>query len=136
MPRRSRLLRATTALYLAVVALITLTPQPRPTDNGLLRSIAEVLARWPATAWIDIDAVEFVANIALFVPLGVLGILLFGRQRWWLVLLAGVVLTGGIEAAQFGIPNRVPDVRDLLANTLGTALGVTLAFLPRRARVR
>ena len=55
MPRRSRLLRATTALYLAVVALITLTPQPRPTDNGLLRMVAEVLARWPATAWIDID---------------------------------------------------------------------------------
>lgn len=136
MPRRARLLHVTAGLYLAAVAAITLTPQPAPSDNGLLRTIADLLARLPATAWLTIETLEFVANIALFVPLGVLGVLLLGRRRWWLVLLVGVVLTGVIEAAQFGIPNRVPDVRDLLANTLGTAVGIVLALLPRRARVR
>jgi VanZ family protein len=44
-------------------------------------------------------------------------------------MFACVALTVGIESAQLGIPGRVPDERDLLANTVGGVLGVLVALV-------
>jgi len=38
-------------------------------------------------------------------------------------IIGGVLLTLGIEFAQRFIPGRVSDVRDLVANSLGTVVG-------------
>ena len=83
------------------------------------------------------------ANIALFVPVGVFLLLLFGAGGWWLALIASFAMTGGIEYFQHYIPGRVPDERDLVANGIGAAIGVALglvltlpATLRRRQRRR
>jgi glycopeptide antibiotics resistance protein len=79
--------------------------------------------------------VEFAANILLFVPLGVLvAALLGGRRQWWAVPI-GAMLSGLIEVAQLlFLPSRVPDGRDVLANTLGTVIGAVIVWSLSGAR--
>jgi glycopeptide antibiotics resistance protein len=128
MPRRA--LAIVTAVYLLAVAAITLDPlPPDPHRNGLLEALLLVFARTPLLAWVTYDVVEFTANILLFVPMGLLLTLLFGRERWWLALALGVAATFTIEFVQLFLPARVSDTRDLLANTLGTIVGIAVARL-------
>ena len=121
-----------TVLYLAFIGVVTLGPQPvDSSDRGWVHSVVVWLAQSDLTAWITYDLIEFAANIGLFVPLGALLLHLLGRRRWWLVLAVGFALSCGIELLQLVLPARVTDVRDVLANTLGTAMGIALALLPR-----
>jgi len=80
-------------------------------------------------------AAEFLGNIAMFVPLGLLGALLVPRRRAWMVLLALVALSVGIETVQaLGLPYRTASGHDVVANSLGAALGVGMALLVPRPR--
>ena len=90
--------------------------------------LAGLLARYPETEWFTFLRLEFIANVAMFVPFGVFFILLFGPRRWWLAILVGVLMTLAIEGIQQFIPSRVPDIRDLAANSLGTTVGALLAL--------
>jgi VanZ family protein len=78
--------------------------------------------------------IDFVLNIALFVPLG-LAIRLAGATRRSAVL-AVVATTLAIELVQLAIPGRVTSTGDLLANSVGGIAGYALAghlraiFLP------
>jgi glycopeptide antibiotics resistance protein len=132
--RHRRALQAITVGYLGVVGWITLGPQPLDERSaGILRSVLGVLAGTDFTRWITYDLVEFTANIAMFVPVGLLFLLLVGRRRWWLALAGGVALTCAIEFTQLFLPGRFSDVRDILANSLGALLGVVVALLLRPA---
>lgn len=134
-------LTALTLGYLWGIAWMTLRAQPYGDDiaTGLDR-----LLRWfaehPSTAWITFDRVEFGANVAMFVPLGILAVLWFGVRGWWTAPVIGLAVSGAIEATQAALlSSRVADVRDLVANTLGATVGMLLmlllAFLlaPRRS---
>jgi glycopeptide antibiotics resistance protein len=88
-----------------------------------------VLARFQLTRWISYDLLEFTANIAMFLPVGLLFLLLAGRRHWWLALAGGVVLSGVIEFTQLFLPARFSDLRDILANSLGALLGVAIGRL-------
>jgi glycopeptide antibiotics resistance protein len=143
--RRHPLLSALTFGYLALVGWITLGPQPLDTqDQRLLSRILSFFGNHDATKWINYNLVEFSANIAMFVPLGLFFLLLLGRKRAWLAMLLGVTLTVGIETAQIFIAGRVSDPRDVLANSTGTLIGVIAALIitapaarrARRARLR
>ena len=124
-------------VYLAAVAWITLTPAPGdPAGNPLLREVLRTLSAVPGLGWVDYDVAEFSANVLLFVPMGALFVLLLGAWRWWLAVAIGVAATLIIEFVQLFLPARVSDPRDLLANTLGTVLGVALVALARRRRSR
>jgi glycopeptide antibiotics resistance protein len=128
--RRRPALAAVTGVYLLAVAWITLNPfPPDPHGNGLLKQLLAAFASTPALAWIDFDVVEFTANVVMFVPMGVLFTLLLGLRRWWLALLIGVASTCFIEGVQLFLPNRYSDVRDLVANTLGTLIGIAIVAL-------
>jgi len=73
---------------------------------------------------------ERVANIVLFMPLGIYGTLLTRRP---LATLAGCcALTFAIEAWQ-GYLGRTADVSDVLHNAVGAAVGVALALIWIRA---
>ena len=135
--RRRAVLPIVTAVYLLAVAGITLDPAPGdPAGNPLLRELLRAVSAVPGLGWVDYDVAEFSANVLLFVPMGVLFVLLLGAWRWWLAVAIGVVATLVIEFVQLLLPERVSDPRDLLANTLGTVLGVALVALVRRRRSR
>ena len=57
------------------------------------------------------------------------GPLLFGTRLWWVSVAAGFAMTVAIETVQRSIPGRVPDERDIVANTLGTLIGVLVGLV-------
>lgn len=116
--------------YLVFVGWLTLTPQPiGPDDQQLILRILDALHRRGYAESIDYDRLEFLANIALFVPVGMFLLLLFGAGQWWLAGIGSFLLTSFIETVQHQIPGRVPDDRDLLANTLGGLIGIVMALV-------
>ena len=126
--RRGALVLA--AGYLVVLALIAFWPTP--VDRGAHRPITTVLAHLHAhgvPAWFNYGLVEFTANIALFVPVGLLGVLLLGRARWWVAVVAGFAASSLIELGQLTfLPSRYATVMDVIANTSGAMLGALLAL--------
>ena len=145
--RRHPVLSVLTVLYLAGVAWVTLGPEPYDArTSGVLWRFLDYFARFEATDWITFDRVEFVANIAMFVPLGIFFVLLFGRRHWWLAIVLCGAISCGIEIWQGALlPTRVADLSDVVANTSGGTVGVllgvvlmsiSLAQRGRRGRVR
>ena len=130
MLHRQPVLSSVTLAYLAFVGWVTLGPQPLDRGNNelLLRALG-LFSRHDATDWITYGRVEFAANIAMFIPIGVFLLLLFGRRLWWLAIALGLLLTGSIEFTQQFLPTRYPDVRDLVANGGGAVLGVLLGLI-------
>ena len=66
-----------------------------------------------------------IANIALFVHLGIFLPILFNRLKWWQVILIGFGATCIIELVQpvFG---RTGDVDDVITNTIGAVIGCAI----------
>lgn len=116
--------------YLAFVAWLTLTPASMaPTADDLVLRVIERLQREPGLSWLTFDRAEFLANVALFVPVGLFLLLLFGTRLWWLAVWAAFAMTTAIETAQRSIPGRVPDERDILANGIGASIGIVLGIM-------
>lgn len=138
--RRHPILSLVTMAYLAGVGWTTLGPQPLDGRSGswLWRAL-NFFGRHDTTSWITYDRVEFSANVAMFFPVGLFFLLLLGRRLWWLAILLGFGLTLGIEATQLFLPTRVSDIRDIVANTSGAALGVLIGLVltaPKARRLR
>jgi glycopeptide antibiotics resistance protein len=141
MLHRHPFLSLVTLAYLGFVGWITLTPgSVAPTSSELVLRVLARLQRFEELSWLTFDRAEYLANVALFVPVGLFLLLLFGTRFWWLALGAAIVMTSAIETAQRSIPGRVPDERDLAANTMGAVVGIavgvvlTLPATLRRAR--
>jgi glycopeptide antibiotics resistance protein len=141
--RHHPVLSVVTFLYLGVVAFITLGPQPldEGTDSLVWR-LLRFVARFESLHWLTYSVLEFLANVAMFVPVGLFVLLLLGRRRWWLATVLGIGLTCGIEFTQMFLPTRVSDPRDILANSVGAFIGVIVALVVtwpaaiRRARAQ
>ena len=143
MLHRHPLLSVATLAYLGFVGWVTLTPgSEAPTSSALAMRVLARLQSYDELSWLTYDRAEYLANIALFVPVGLFLLLLFGTRHWWLAGASAIVLTSLIESVQRAIPGRVPDDRDIAANTMGAVLGIvigvvlTLPATLRRNRVR
>lgn len=122
---RRPVLSAVTAVYLVMVGWVTLGPQPVDAGpHGWVRQAIAALDRLAGFGWVTYSGVEFTANVAMFVPMGILFTLRFGLRRWWAALLVGIGATCLIEGIQLFLPARFSDVRDLIANTLGALIGI------------
>ena len=70
----------------------------------------------------SVDVVDFVLNVILFVPGGVLLVML--GLRWFQAAALGLLGSLGIEAVQYlSGSGRTADVNDVVSNTLGCLLG-------------
>lgn len=126
---------ALTVAYLAFVGWVTLTPQPAvPDPNSFTQQIIRAILASPLFHWLGYSRLEFTANVVMFIPVGVLLALLLPPRRWWVAVLIGLGMTVAIETAQLFIPGRVSDVRDIVANTAGAAIGVAVVRVIRAAR--
>ena len=81
---------------------------------------------------------DFLLNIVFYVPLGAAAFLAFdgGAPSLFFAIATGFMLSFGIEEAQRYIPSRAADYNDLVANSLGTALGAIAAYVWQRAHRR
>ncbi len=130
MLHRHPVLSLLTGGYLAFVGWLTLTPQVDAAGRiSIIYRVLDALHRRGYLVAIDDNQLEFLANIALFVPVGMFLLLLFGTRLWWVALTASFAMTTFIEVAQRSIPGRVPDERDLVANGLGAIIGVLVAVV-------
>ena len=86
-------------------------------DVGLLPAVAE-------------STIEMLANVVLFVPLGVLAMLLAPRLSRRATTWGGFGLSVFIELGQaVARPERTASLTDVLTNTWGAYLGATLALV-------
>jgi len=130
MLHRHPFLSLVTLAYLAFVGWITLTPgDDAPTSSALVLRVLAKLQSHQQLEWLTYDRAEYLANIGLFLPVGLFLLLLFTTRFWWLAGVAAIALTGAIETAQRSIPGRVPDERDLAANTIGAVIGIAVGVV-------
>lgn len=115
-------------VLLAVVAL-----WPTPVD-GAASGLLQRLEEWLPGSY---DVLESTSNVALFVPLGVLVALQLPRRMRWAGVPIGAAVSLGIEMLQAELlPDRVATPSDVVANTIGTVVGVLLVALVGRRRRR
>jgi glycopeptide antibiotics resistance protein len=123
---RRRIVLIALVLYLGFVLVITLSPR-MPGSGFVARFVAWALYELherDLLLWVDFLDVEFFGNILMFVPLGVFSALLISRRQWWLLIFLGTALSALIEGCQYlFLPDRYPEGRDLLSNTLGFLIG-------------
>ncbi|GAA3906830.1 VanZ family protein [Microbacterium invictum] len=119
--------------YGGFLAFVVFWPSPidQPVAGLIDRVIAELHERG-VPGFVDYAFIEFTANIALFIPVG----LLFGLalpMTWWAAMfLLGPVLSGMIELIQMTVLSaRYATVSDLIANSVGATIGVLLVLILR-----
>ncbi|WP_427016766.1 VanZ family protein [Pseudarthrobacter sp. P1] len=111
--------------YLAALALIAFWPSPvdRPA-SGQLNGLLAALQRHGFPVWVDYSFVEGLANVLLFIPMGLLAAWLLPRGKWWQAIVVGLVASNLIEMGQLlFLGGRVASVHDIMVNTLGTIIG-------------
>jgi glycopeptide antibiotics resistance protein len=127
---RHRAVAVLFVITVGVVAALTLTPNfpeagvPEVLPPHYLTQIDEPRVVWSTLTAAPADAEE-IANIALYVPTGVLGWLLWrsiGRAT-----LFGAMLTVVIETCQIGVIGRAGSLTDIRNNTAGAFLGAVFA---------
>jgi glycopeptide antibiotics resistance protein len=112
-------------VYLAVVFYIVFSPSDETTEMaGLVGWVFDRIDEMREAFEPAYVALEFLANVAMFAPFGALVWLAFARPRWWIVMLCGFATTVTIELVQLSLPTRFSTVSDVVANTLGTAIGL------------
>ncbi|MDF2991505.1 MAG: hypothetical protein K0S37_2019 [Microbacterium sp.] len=111
--------------YSAATAAIAFWPTPvdRPAA-GLLRRVLLRLHEAGVPPWFDYSFVEVSANVVMFVPLGFLIAALLPRNAAWVAVVVGLLASMTIEIGQWLLlPQRIPAASDVVANTMGSAIG-------------
>lgn len=123
------------ALLIVYGSLVPLDYQPIPFD--------ETLERFRNIAYLDLgiaSRADWVANILLYVPLGFLMMASVALKTRMLPVLAigatltmalGMALAVAVEFTQHWFPPRTVSLNDLIAETLGTAIGIATWVLGR-----
>jgi VanZ like protein len=112
-----------TALALCLIGFFTLRPIPEQAA-----AVAET-SPWCIVGCGDLGLLDIILNLLLFIPLGV-GLGLVRGTR--VAVAIGFLCSVAIELTQFFlIVGRDASLRDVITNTLGTALGASLVTLWR-----
>ena len=128
--------RAALPGFLAFLALVGFWPSP--VDQPVQRQVAGFLFfihSRGVPGWIGYGFVEASANVALFVPVGIMAALAFPGRPWWQIGALGLLVSGFMELGQLlFLHSRFPSPLDLATNTTGCLLGFLLAALFLRPR--
>jgi VanZ like family len=129
-PATRAVARVLLTLYGISLAMIALWPVPVDSGaGGFLRRVTDLV---PVLTYARI---EFSANILLFVPLGVL-LMLILRGRY-LILPIAFVVTVAIECSQaLLLDKRTPSVLDIIANIAGACIGIVIVAVAESLRGR
>ena len=121
-PIRSRV-TASVVLTVYLLAGAVVVFWPTTVGESTAASLAVWLHRDPQ---VTLTTVEWLANVALFVPIGICLRLIVGR--WWLASAVALAFSTAIELIQWiALPGRVASISDILANTAGAVLGSVFA---------
>lgn len=116
--------------FAAGLALLTLSPTP--VEDNAPTLIQTVLDAAHNIGWTSLNftSLELIANILVFLPVGIFAFIVLPRRVWPLALLVGPALSFLIEALQrLALPHRTSSATDVLANSAGATVGVAVAVL-------
>lgn len=132
MPATRRVAAGLAVVYLGFLLFTVFWPL-QTYSSGSIDATTRTLHSAGAPESVTPSLVEFLGNIALFIPFSLLGAILTTRWSWQLWLVTGACASALIELTQlFYLPDRSATVFDVVANSLGAFLGVLLA---RRLRL-
>ena len=123
LPNRRTWFAILTAAAVIVILFLCLSPFRFSIRHGNINAIGALVGSWAK----PLQPIDFVLNIALYIPLGVFGALSSPRQRPWrgvaIITAGGALLSIAIELAQYFDAARYTAASDVYANVLGTFLG-------------
>jgi glycopeptide antibiotics resistance protein len=126
------------ALTSYLIILITASLWPKPVDGiGVIATITRALLRFTSgidvLKWIQYNQLEAIANVALYIPLGIFLVLFWPTAKLWLLCLIPVLVSVVVEISQrLFLPDRYSTVNDVFFNALGGLLGVVIAVSIRQ----
>ncbi|MEV8131324.1 VanZ family protein [Pseudarthrobacter oxydans] len=124
-----RLWRLVLIAMLVPLAFIAFWPSPvdQPVQ-GQLAAVLKFLHRHGIPTWFNYRFVEASANVALFVPVGLVSSLAFPSWAWWKTGVFGFLISCCMELGQLlFLHDRFPSPLDLVTNTSGAVIGALLA---------
>ncbi|MFC4139731.1 MULTISPECIES: VanZ family protein [unclassified Microbacterium] len=137
MPRRS----VTTALvigipFLAFLLVLTISPQGlQDRFPVVLDAVLDFGRHTLGWTWLGFTALEKIANVLVFIPVGVLAAVLVPLRVWPLALFVGPALSAIIETVQgLALSHRSATLSDLLLNSLGATVGAGITLAVRALR--
>jgi len=126
------------ALVSYLIVLITTSLWPKPVDGeGLLATITREVLRFTSSydslKWIQYNQLEAIANVLLYVPLGIFLVMFWPKAKLWLLALIPALISLLVEGSQrMFLPDRYATLNDVLSNALGGVLGIVIAASIRR----
>ena len=121
------------ALYLSFVAQITITSRitdVRPLYNLMLFWSYQAIAEGRTTL-----IMEVFWNLVLFVPIGILlMIILTVKRKWLITVVFGLLLSSCIEVVQLIFHRGLFEFDDIFHNTLGTVIGIAIYIIVFKLR--
>lgn len=136
-PAATRVARLLLAPYVVVLLLVTWLPAEQAGKvTGIVHNAALMIEGWGVPYAVGYPVLEFLANIVLLMPFGVLLARGWRRLPCWGIALIGVGMTSLIETVQIMLPTRFSTVSDVVANTLGTVAGWAIVVVVARSRRR
>lgn len=120
--------------FMFLLALVAFWPDPvdQPVQGELAR-LLRFLHAHGVPGWANYTFVEAAANVALFIPLGLIVSLAFPAKRWWQTGAFGLAVSGCIELGQLlFLHNRFASPLDLATNTAGAIIGAFLTYVCTR----
>lgn len=114
---------------LVPLALVAFWPAPvdKPVQ-GQLAGFLLVIHHLGIPGWINYSFVEATANVALFVPVGIVASQAFPAKRVWQLAAFGLMISGCIELGQqLFLHERFASPLDIVTNTAGCVIGALAA---------
>lgn len=128
------------ALLSYLIVLVGTTLWPKPVDGeGLLAKItSEVLIFTSKVSWLDwiqYNELEAIANVFLYIPLGIFLVVFAPKARTWTLALIPVLVSLVAEGSQrLFLPDRYATINDVLYNVLGGLIGILISKSIARLR--
>lgn len=135
--RDGRLLVALTLVYVVALGVLVAGPWGWALNRLTVALYVQFRYDWPiAPEWAGPEDYGWLLNVLLFVPLAAL-VASVTKAAWWWVVAAAALASSLIELVQWAWLVRVGDLHDVVANTLGAAIGaVGVSLLARRGSRR
>jgi glycopeptide antibiotics resistance protein len=133
-----RKLLAPIALGSYLTVLIATSLWPKPVDGqGLLAILTSEILMFTRDIswlhWIQYNQLEALANILLYIPLGVFLEVIWPNVWTWKLCVFPILVSVLAEGAQrLFLPDRYATVNDVIFNSMGGVLGVLIAASIRR----
>ena len=131
---------AVLALLSYLIVLIGTTLWPKPVDGeGLLAKITSDVLIFTSKIswlnWIQYNELEAIANVLLYIPLGIFLVVFASKTRTWVLVLIPIFVSLLAEGSQrLFLPDRYATINDVVYNVLGGLLGIVISKSIARLR--